>query len=49
MPLATQEQFTKSILAVVLPWGLRWIGSYVLGKILEYMFSLWLERLNNGT
>jgi len=49
MPLATQEQFTKSILAVILPWGLRWMGGIVLGKILEYMFSLWIERLNNGT
>lgn len=49
MPLGTKEQFTKSILALILPWGLRWFGEFVLREILSYLFKLWTERSSNGT
>lgn len=46
LPMETLPQFKSAVIAMVVPWFMRWMAGLVLQKIIEFVFNRWLEQIN---
>ena len=46
LPMETLPQFKSAVIAMIVPWFMRWMAGLVLQKIIEFVFNRWLERLD---
>jgi hypothetical protein len=49
LPMETLPQFKSAVIAMVVPWLLRWMAGIVMQKIIEFIFERWMERKRNAS
>lgn len=48
LAMETLPQFKSAVIAMIVPWFMRWMAGLMLQKIIEFVFNRWLERINDG-